>query len=639
MTSPLLGSLAARAVELVRVGAVLGPAFTLREAAWMLGVKVAALLRPLDEAIAASVLVDEGVSLRFADESLREEVLDAIPESACLALVQDAGEVRLRGARTDGDGAGSTYEALPRVAGTVDSSAVAWIPRPRGAVDAVRGLVAAGQVKEAVEVGNTLLRAPMDPLSIAEIRCLLAEILVVNGHLTEGLAQIDLVLDDRSLPASFAVSATATCLLALDLHEPAQAREPAQSLLPTGSEVRARADLLLAATALSNAKWAAGDLAGSLQLGRKAEHATQGLPSFDALPSPSAAGAPLWPRLALATKLGAMGEVHEAEGLVGLAQEAAHRLGATTYLPALLNIKARLLLRDGRLGEAGEAAATSIALSERFGAHSVLASSLATRARLHVLGDDGRAAGEHVALYRRELRRYPAAVESHLFDWVELLVVAHRDGLQTAGRLLSGSFTDLVTSQHLLAEEPGAAAWFVRAARAIHEEPLARLAVHTAEQVARRNPGFASLDASALEARSLLERHPAGLAEALARHRDPWARELAGESLRSLLGEHDPLDSQQAPASRARAQEGGGNGAAPTSGQVIRTPSALRSSELTPAEQRVAQMVALGLTNQQVARRLSVSPHTVNFHLRGIFRKLRVSSRAQVARLVSLDQA
>ena len=58
--------------------------------------------------------------------------------------------------------------------------------------------------------------------------------------------------------------------------------------------------------------------------------------------------------------------------------------------------------------------------------------------------------------------------------------------------------------------------------------------------------------------------------------------------------------------------------------------------DLTDAERHVMRLVAEGLTNGQVARRLSRSPHTVNYHLRGIFRKLGISSRVELARVFYL---
>jgi DNA-binding CsgD family transcriptional regulator len=55
---------------------------------------------------------------------------------------------------------------------------------------------------------------------------------------------------------------------------------------------------------------------------------------------------------------------------------------------------------------------------------------------------------------------------------------------------------------------------------------------------------------------------------------------------------------------------------------------------LTPTERSVTELVAEGLTNRQAAEQLFLSPHTVGFHLRAIFRKLDVTSRIDLARLV-----
>jgi DNA-binding CsgD family transcriptional regulator len=52
---------------------------------------------------------------------------------------------------------------------------------------------------------------------------------------------------------------------------------------------------------------------------------------------------------------------------------------------------------------------------------------------------------------------------------------------------------------------------------------------------------------------------------------------------------------------------------------------------LTEAELAVSLLVAEGLTNGAVARRLYISPHTVNTHLRHVFAKLGVSNRVQLA--------
>lgn len=54
---------------------------------------------------------------------------------------------------------------------------------------------------------------------------------------------------------------------------------------------------------------------------------------------------------------------------------------------------------------------------------------------------------------------------------------------------------------------------------------------------------------------------------------------------------------------------------------------------LTESEMRVLEVVADGATNRQAAERLGVSPHTVNAHLRKVFSKLGVHSRAELTAL------
>lgn len=55
---------------------------------------------------------------------------------------------------------------------------------------------------------------------------------------------------------------------------------------------------------------------------------------------------------------------------------------------------------------------------------------------------------------------------------------------------------------------------------------------------------------------------------------------------------------------------------------------------LTRTEQAVSRLVAEGLTNGAVARRLYISPHTVNSHLRHVFAKLDVPNRVALAAVV-----
>ncbi len=117
-----------------------------------------------------------------------------------------------------------------------------------------------------------------------------------------------------------------------------------------------------------------------------------------------------------------------------------------------------------------------------------------------------------------------------------------------------------------------------------------------------------------------------------------WVTEVLSEGVRSLL-----------PRS-ATADEIVGAIAAAAAGLVVLHPDLLEDllpqneaiaralpttpiQALTPREIEVLGMLALGLGNKTIAKRLSISEHTVKFHVSSIFTKLNASTRTEAVTL------
>ena len=61
-----------------------------------------------------------------------------------------------------------------------------------------------------------------------------------------------------------------------------------------------------------------------------------------------------------------------------------------------------------------------------------------------------------------------------------------------------------------------------------------------------------------------------------------------------------------------------------------------RCTSLTERERRIADMIAAGLLNRQIAERLGISVRTVETHRGSIFRKLGIKTPAELSRMLSM---
>ena len=112
-----------------------------------------------------------------------------------------------------------------------------------------------------------------------------------------------------------------------------------------------------------------------------------------------------------------------------------------------------------------------------------------------------------------------------------------------------------------------------------------------------------------------------------ARLRRARKRRRAREELRAALDTFAPLGAEPWV---ALAQ-----GELAATGETARRRDASTLDELTPQELHIAQLLAAGRTTREAAAALFLSPKTIEYHLRSIYRKLGVNSRSDLSRALA----
>jgi DNA-binding CsgD family transcriptional regulator len=295
-------------------------------------------------------------------------------------------------------------------------------------------------------------------------------------------------------------------------------------------------------------------------------------------------------------------------------------------------------IATGRWSDATTGTAEALALARATGQPGLAALPLAWTALLAAL--HGRNVQPHLDQAEQIAAEHPLGTLTGLVHDVQLWTRAHTDPPNALHHLEGMT---LPVAKQLAALDRVEAA--VRAGRS-------DLATAWADELATfaEGTGAAWASAAAAHSRALLAVDPAEaerhFAEALAHHgRSPRRVDAArthlafGEHLRRARRRVDARTHLRAAlavfddlgaagwAERARTE-------LRASGETARRRDAdTDTSVLTPQELQVATLVARGLPNRDAAAQLFVSPRTIEFHLRNIFGKLGITSRAELARI------
>ncbi|MFF3608271.1 AAA family ATPase [Streptomyces sp. NPDC002463] len=650
-----LDQLSDEARELVQTAAAVGGTVTVALLAELLGRSSAALITAVRESLDADLLAESGDRLAFRHDLIREAVEAGLPLPLRQALSRQAAGLPPGRAPADAAEADRLRTEAAELAATAPGRAAelslralelttADAPeRPRVVAETIPLLWQTGRAARARELGATALAAGgLGPEDEALIRLALAR-LAVQFDFSEAVRQA------RAGAALPGISPTARgrllAMLAVGLSmsgEHAAAEQVAARAWDTAAAAGDRTAEATLTTVRSAVSFHRMDLAEAFRQAERSAALADALGVSTSLWVPEA----LWYALLANTT----GRTAEALAVAEEGIRITGEQGRTAATRMWLMTRTRILLETGRLADArADAEAASPATDDPGPGNlaDVTLRYVMLRVALHT-GD--RRTAEAYAAEARRMRSDDAPVVRHFGTWMLALMADHEGRPDRAMAELDAVMTSPAADRPAYAGliDPADAPVLVRMALRAGRHERAAQAVAMAEKRAVLNPDLPFLAATAAHARGLLDNDLAPLVRAVRLYEDcprvlarASALEDAGRKLAATRKPEAVPYFETALALYARA--GAGRDVARVrrrlrAAGVRRRPSTTGLSdawpELTAAELRVVRLVARGLTNQQAAEHLSLSPHTVSSHLRRAFTKLDVTSRAELTRLV-----
>ena len=611
-------------VETLRYAALLGRRFSPELLADVVGRPAIELASPLQRAIEQQMLISSGDELAFRHDLIRDAFSDELPHALRASMHTTIGRALARtGARSAEvarhvalgapRGDREALELLQRAAVeyrrlapavTVDLLTRAESLADERLPDQVElellwALAATGRTGSCIVRAESLLQEPLEPSTAAAVHACLGLIRQRANELDRARTQFDtavaLATEAGEVPAAYLADAASTRAFMGDVTGARLVGAKALRAANTSADDGARCEALCALT------WAAhssGDIVAALA------HAREAVAIEDDGNAGLDGGNPL-PRLGLGLALLDGGTVNDAERVLREGRSRADHAGSAAQLPWFQWALALCAYVRGAWQDAAAEAQTGLVQAADLGTDIVMQRlrALATRLNAHSGGYNATAVDPVTAWRAASNDRWmiswsfllPAAVRSCVGDAddpntvMQSLQAADLSSLGQLGTgvtrwcraLLIGDGEQILKAAHELA--------------AANRAGLAATAYEDAgDAFARAGNPAAAVDAYAT-ALELFE--SAGAAADIAR--------VTHHSHRIAL----------TPTSR--------RGARPTTGWA----------SLTPSEVVIAQHVASGLRNRDIAEELVISRHTVESHLKHIFTKVNVQSRVELALL------
>ena len=654
-------------LDLLQIVAVLGDAVTIGDLATVTRRPAVDLIPALGEAFRSRLLGDEADTVVFRHQLVHDAIYQSTPQPVRSALHRDAAGT-LAGAGAD----------LSQVASHLMLGATP------GDLDAVRWLreaaqeVAARAPAEAVE----LLRCAegLLPAGHADVDLVAAEIveaLLLAGNVAEAAEQARLLLDRPHRP---------------DVDTPVRLwLLETLSLQSLGPELTERAEATLEAPGLSEAQKSlvlaqssygrsfSGDFAGGEVTARRAlEHAeraddvamkvwslcTLSLPvktqgrygealvltqrALDLAFEPEDYAARLrHPWFFRAMALSDADLLDDARAAFRRAIDECASLGSSWILPDALLLAAEVRFVLGEWDDAWSELESGLQVAHDRGATISEPQTRAYQAIMSMARGDHHAAESLLAPVQGQLTDASPEYGVEMVAFATALL-AEAEGQATRAYDLLTSIWQVDEAREVRYYHRHLAPLLVRLSLVVGEIETAKSVTEAAEAGAALAPEVPTVRSAALRCRGLLEDDPAPMMEAvdLARTTERVIdRAFAGEEAGTVLASAGRTDDAVALWNEAmELHEGIG-----ATAWALRVQARLRRlgvrrgsrgprgrpatgwESLTPTELVVSERVAEGLTNREIARRLHVSPHTVNTHLRHIFQKLAIANRAALA--------